>query len=159
MALYSADGRVKVAWVTTLTSTTSPSAAEIAAGVDLENNITPDGLNITSSQAKVDTTALSSTFNTGPGGRTDFDAELTLALDDASTTVYDALKTPGTAGYLVVRYGVAATTDYAASQKVDIYPAETGQSMKENVAANELQTYRVPFFITASPSLDKTTAA
>lgn len=158
MATYSADGKVKVGWVTTLSSTTSPTAVQITAGVDLENNITPDGLNLTSSQAKTDTTSLASTFNTYEPGRTDFDAELTLALDDSSTTVYDALKTPGTAGYLVVRYGVAATTDWAASQKVDVYPAKLGRAMKNTVAANELQTYTVPLFITSAPSFDSTVA-
>ena len=158
MATYSADGKVKVGWVTTLSSTTSPTATQITAGVDLENNITPDGLSLTSSQAKTDTTALSSTFNTFAPGRTDFDAELTLALDDSSTTVYDALKTPGTAGYLVVRYGVSTSTDWTAAQKVDVYPATLGQNMKDSVAANELQTYRVPLFITAAPSFNSTVA-
>jgi hypothetical protein len=158
MATYSADGKVKVGWVTTLSSTTSPTAVQITAGVDLENNITPDGLDLSSSQAKTDTTSLASTFNTYTPGRTDFDAELTLALDDSSTTVYDALKTPGTAGYLVVRYGVATTTDWTAAQKVDVYPATLGRSMKNTVAANELQTYRVPLFITATPSFDSTVA-
>ena len=158
MATYSADGKVKVGWVTTLSSTTSPTATQITAGVDLENNITPDGLNLSSSQAKTDTTSLASTFNTYVPGRTDFDAELTLALDDSSTTVYDALKTPGTAGYLVVRYGVSTATDWTAAQKVDVYPATIGQHMKNSVAANELQTYRVPLFITASPSFNSTVA-
>jgi hypothetical protein len=58
----------------------------------------------------------------------------------------------------VVRYGVAATTDWAASQKVDVYPATLGRSMKNTVAANELQTYTVPLFITATPSFDSTVA-
>ena len=159
MATYSADGKVKVGWVTTLSSTTSPSAAQITAGIDLEGSITPDGLNLSSSQAKTDTTSLASTFNTFAPGRTDFDAELTIALDDASTTVYNALATPGTAAYLVVRYGVAATTDWAATQKVDIYPVTTGQMMKNAAAANELQTAKVPLFISTAPSFDKTVAA
>ena len=88
MADIVSDGMVKVGWVTTLSSLTSPTATQITAGVDLESFLTPDGLGIELGDEAVDTSALNSTFSTEKAGRGTVSIELTFkdqgAADPAS---------------------------------------------------------------------------
>lgn len=152
------DGTIKVGWVTTLSSLTSPTATQITAGVDLESFITPDGLNVDEADEMIPTAALNSTFSTEKIGRTTVDASLTFkhqGLADPPWTTFASRP----AGYLVVRYGVAATTDWAASQKVDIYPCTAGDRQPVQAAPNEVAKFTVPLFITGTPSKAVTTAS
>ena len=158
MADIISDGMVKVGWVTTLSSLTSPTATQITAGVDLESFLTADGLAIELGDDEVDTTALNSTFSSATPGRGTVSIELTFKDQGKANPPYSTL-VGRPSGYLVVRYGVAATTDWAASQVVDIYTVKAGDPMFTAPAANEVQKFAVKLFSSTDPSVAVTTAA
>lgn len=146
------DGNIKVAWVPTIATVTAPSAAELTAGVDITPLLTPDGLTTDASTAVVDLSSLASTTNTEGAGRVSwslmlkFKRKVVLAEDIAYTTlVYRAL------GYIVVRRTMAYATAFAASQKVDVYPAQaTEASLK--FGPNTVQHGEVPMLVTDDPA-------
>ena len=158
MADIISDGMVKVGWVTTLSSLTSPTATQITAGVDLESFLTPDGLEITESDEMVNTDSLNSTFTTEKIGRTTVEISLTFKHQGLGNPPWTTFASRPS-GFLVVRYGVAATTDWAASQKVDVYPATAGDRADQQVAANEVARFQVPVYITGTPSKAVSTAS
>ena len=152
MADIVSDGYVKVGWVTTLSSLTSPTAVQVTAGVDLESFLTPDGLGIELGDESVSTEALNSTFSTEKAGRGTVSIELTFkdqGHDAAPRTTFGSRPT----GYLVVRTGVVATTDWSAAQKVDIYSCVAGDIKMLAPAANELQKFAIQLFSTTDPSI------
>lgn len=157
MADIIADGYVKVGWVTTLSSLTSPTATQITAGVDLESFLTPDGLGIELGDEAVDTSALNSTFSTEKAGRGTVSIELTFKDQGQANPPWSTFASRPT-GYLVVRTGVAATTDWAASQKVDVYSVVAGDRKPLAPAANEVAKFSIQLFSTADPSIAVTTA-
>ena len=116
MADFAVDGKIKVSFVPTISSTSAPTVAELNAGTALQSYLTPDGLEISPNESEVDATVLSSTFDLTTPGRLKFDITLTgkKQAQGDTDTVHDALDSRSTAGYLVVRYGVATTTDWAA---------------------------------------------
>lgn len=158
MADIISDGYVKVGWVTTLSSLTSPTATQITAGVDLESFLTPDGLGIELGDEAVDTSALNSTFSTEKAGRGTVSIELTFKDQGQANPPWSTFATRGTAGYLVVRTGVAATTDWAASQKVDVYSVVYADRKPLAPAANEVAKFSIQLFSTADPSIAVTVA-
>ncbi|MBK6887034.1 MAG: hypothetical protein IPH03_11820 [Tetrasphaera sp.] len=104
MADIIADGYVKVGWVTTLSSLTSPTAVQLGAGVDLETFLTADGLGIELGDEAVDTSALNSTFSTEKAGRGTVSIELTFKDQGAANPPWTTFATRPT-GFLVVRTG------------------------------------------------------
>ena len=152
MADIIADGMVKVGWVTTLSSLTSPTAVQITAGVDLESFLTPDGLGIELGDEAVATSALNSTFSTEKAGRGTVQIELTFKDQGQANPPWTTFASRP-AGYLVVRSGVAASTDWAASQRVDVYSVTAGDRKPMAPAANEVAKFSVQLFSTADPSI------
>lgn len=157
MADIIADGMVKVGWVTTLSSLTSPTATQITAGVDLESWLTADGLAVELGDESVDTSALNSTFSTEKAGRGTVQIELTFKDQGQGTPPWTTFASRPT-GFLVVRTGVAASTDWAASQKVDVYSVVAGDRKPLAPAANEVAKFSIQLFSTADPSIAVTTA-
>lgn len=152
MADIISDGKIKVGFVTTLTSTTSPSTAEVTAGVDLESFITPDGLSIDLGDDEVDTSALNSTFSTKAVGRGTVSIEITMKSQGyaaAPWTTFDARPS----GYLVVRRNVSSSTDWAAAQIVEVYTVTAGDRKPMPPAANEVAKFSVDFFSSTDPVL------
>lgn len=157
MADIIADGMVKVGWVTTLSSTTSPTAVQITAGVDLESLLTPDGLGIELGDEAVDNSALNSTFSTEKAGRGTVAITLTFK-DQGVAAVPWTTFASRPVGFLVVRTGVDATTDWAASQRVDVYSVKAGDRNPIAPAANEVAKFSVQLFSSADPSIASTVA-
>lgn len=157
MADIVSDGMVKVGWVTTLSSLTSPTATQITAGVDLESFLTPDGLGIDLGDEAVDTSALNSTFSTEKAGRGTVSIELTFKDQGVGAAPWTTFASRPS-GYLVVRYGVAVTTDWAASQRVDVFTCKASDRRPIAPAANEVQKFSVQLFSTADPSIAATVA-
>lgn len=157
------DGYYKVSWVTSIADISAPTVAELNAGIELECQITPDGLARESSDEAVDTSRLCSVFTTQKVGRTSFEVSLTLVrLDEQVVGVdddaYNTL-TKGVDGYLVIRDNLPADTAWAAGQEVEVFPAECGTRSKATPAANEQQTFTLPMMVTAEPDLYATVAA
>lgn len=159
MADVIVDGKVKVSWVPTIANIAAPTTAELGAGTSLEGILTPDGLvGFEPTTAEVDVSSLNSTFDTVAPGRAQYSGcALRLKKQGASDTVYAAL-TRDSAGFVVVRRDIASTTAWAASQKVEVYPATLGETRNIAPEKNSVQKYEVPVMVTSSPSLRATTA-
>ena len=156
MADLGFDGLISVWWVATIADMSAPKAAtEIGAAgtVTLHTRLTPDGLATGAGSDTIDTSKMSSTFNTKIVGRRNFDGlQLTYVRGDAvneklldTTLVYRA------SGYLVVRRDKLSTTAIAASDKVEVYPCQVGEPQYSSPAPNALQTVVVPLTLTADP--------
>ena len=160
MADLFADGQVRVAYVPTIANNAAPTVAELNAGILLQSTLTADGLiGFEATTAEVDTTSLASTFNTKNIGRDDYSGTMlrlkkqTLGADTIRNTL-----TRGTAGYVVIRRGLAETTSWASSQAVEVYPIICGRRKELTPTANSVLKYEVPTPITAAPSPDATVA-
>lgn len=153
MADIVSDGRTRVSWVPTIANIAAPTTAELNAGTLLHDTLTADGLvGFQPETADVPTTSLASTFNTTRNGRTSFSGTLLrLKKQDGTDTIYNLL-VKDTAGYVVIRRSVLATTAWAASDKVAVYPAVCGETAMVDPEENTLERYEVPIKITSSPN-------
>lgn len=155
------DGNVKVAWAASIADISAPTAAECTGATELSDDITPDGLAISLSDATVDNSALSSDFDTSVPGRSTPQITLTyktLYSDGTSRPAVTTL-TKGATGYLIVRRNKAVTTAFAATDKVEVYPATCGRPSPSPVAKNEVQKSSVMLFPSADPDLNAVVAA
>lgn len=157
------DGYYLVSFVDDIADISAPTVAELTAGLELECQITPDGLAREASDETVDTSRLCSVFTTMKQGRTSFEVSITLVrLDEEVVGVTDtayATLVKRKLGYLVVRDNLPATTAWAATQEVEVYPVECGTRSKANPAANEQQTFTIPMTVYADPDLYSMVAA
>lgn len=157
MADIVSDGLTRVSWLTSCASTAAPTTAELNAGVALESFVTADGWNAKTSTDDVDNSALNSTQNTMlPGRRTD-SIELTFKQQGKTATPWTTFAS-NPAGFLVRRSGVAATTAWAAAQKVTVYLVAAGFRDEKSPAKNELEKFAVDFKITGQTVDSATTA-
>ena len=159
MADLAHDGLYKVAWVPTITNKAAPTVAELGAGVDLECRLTPTGLTREASTERKDTSKLCSTFSTQSSGRRSFNLQVVAVREEDDTTGVEAALVYKANGYLVIRDNLAATTDWAAAQEVEVYPVQVDQPTKSAPAANEDQTITVGFALTGDPALSAVVAA
>ncbi len=152
------DGMTKVVWVSSVSNINAPTTTELNAGSDFTTRVTPDGLKVDPSTAKVDTSNVASTFNTEKAGRTSFDNALTLKRQSGTDTLFATTLRKNQTGYLVVRRNVTASTAWASSQIVEVYPSECGEPQLVSPAANEVQKYTVPLMVTSEPATNATVA-
>lgn len=150
MAVVILDGRVRVTFCTSISNLAAPTTAELNAGTQLEGLITPDGLTISPTTAKVDTSNLGSTFTTNRAGRKDFDIKLKFHHDGTSDVAWNLLPYR-TNGVLVVRRGTDKTIAYASSDKVETYPVEAAEPDHIDPAPNSTWDFEVMLFLTADP--------
>lgn len=149
----SAEGNIKVAFVSTIAATTNiPTVAELAAtgSVDLSCYITSEfGVSREQSTgedrrlcSKEVFQALGRVTNSIPA--TEYVYEPQAAAASPTNKAYDTLK-KGTKGYLVIRYGLdSSTVAWASGQKVDVIPVECGvQTKLGNQGADEFAKLRI----------------
>lgn len=149
------DGNVKVTWCLTIANISAPTAAELNAGVDLQEYITKDGLKIEPDQSAVDNTALASRDETEDAGTVKYGIELTvkrkeLAINDVGWNTL----TDRQLGYLAVRRNLAHETAWAASQHAEIYPARCGRPNMQPPELNAAQKFVSKLFNHTSPDPD-----
>ncbi len=159
MADITADGKTRVAWVPTIANINAPTTTELNAGILLHSTLTADGFSgFRPETADVDTSALDSTFTTMVNGRTSFSGTvLRLKKQSGTDTIYTTL-VRDTAGYVVVRRSTAASTAWASSQAVEVYPALCGETARMDPDPNTVERYEVPIKITSSPALRSSVA-
>jgi hypothetical protein len=159
MADLISDGKTRVYWVGSIANINAPTVAELNAGSDYTQRITPDGLKLDPSTADVDTSSLASTFDTKTVGRVGFDVEVTFKRGDPGVEdlPFTTLKY-GVSGFLAVRRGVAYATAWAASQKAEIYPITCGEPQNVSPAANEVSKFVSPMKVTSAPATAATVA-
>jgi hypothetical protein len=148
------EGNYLVTWVTTIADKAEPTVTELGAGVDLEGRITPTGVTREPSTDKKDTSKLNSTFSTQSTGRRSFNLSVQYVREETDTGGLEAALVYKALGYLVIRDNIAASTAYAASQEVEVYPVQVDQPAKSPPAANEDQMITVGFSMRDEPALD-----
>lgn len=157
MARKNAIGEICVWWVTTLSSTTSPTAVQINAGVDLTGFLLRDGLTTPNSGSTIDVSDAASRFNkTAPGTRGGDALTLQLLRDNTTDTAWTTL-VEDTAGYLVVRRFGGSTVNATAAQKVEVY---TGTVIAREMApiGDQSQRFTATVSVEAAPELSATVA-
>jgi hypothetical protein len=154
MADITADGKTRVYWVSTIANINAPTTAELNAGIALQSTMTADGLNgFQPDTADVDTSALDSTFSTVVNGRTSFsNTSLRLKKQSGTDTIFTTL-VRDTAGYVVIRRSVTASTAWASSQACEVYPALCAEVSRLDPEPNTVERYEIGIKITASPAL------
>jgi hypothetical protein len=154
MADIPIDGKVRVAWVSTIADISAPTTTELNAGILLQETMTADGLmGFQPDTASVDTSSLASTFNTATVGRTSFsNMGLRLKKQTGTDTIWETL-TRDTQGYVVLRRYVDEATAWASSDDVQVYPAICGETKDLDPEPNTLGRYEVPIFPTLEPDL------
>jgi hypothetical protein len=157
VTVYSNDGKIRVQWVTTLSSITAPTAAQLNAGTNLSSFITKDGLTVPADQNNVDVAVLSDTFDAQVVGSFGGAIEITGVRDDTADTFWN-LCVYGTVGWIVIRRGVSAASTFAATQKVEVYPVVMHQPVPAETAGNTMGMFTIQFPVTTQPELKATVA-
>lgn len=150
-----ADGNVKVAWVPTLT-VAAPTAAQAIAGTDLSCYLTSDGWVPSLDQAIIADDRLCdiATFQ-NPGRKTEnLQVRYTYNPNTPAENVAFTTLVPNTAGYFVVRWGLANATAFAVGQKIDFYPVTCGAQLKQPPEANSVLHVTQKMFITSTTVAD-----
>ena len=157
MARRNSIGEIRVWFVTTLSSVTSPTAVQINAGVDLTPFLLRDGLSTPNSGNTIDASDAASRFNkTAPGTRGGDAITLSLQRDNTTDTAWTTL-VEDTAGYIVVRRFGGSTVTTTPAQKVEVY---TGTVINREMSpiGDQTQRFTASFSVEAAPELNSTVA-
>lgn len=147
------DGNMAVWLVPTIANPDAPTAAEIAAGVDISCYLTPDGYAPTVDQATITDDRLCSTETYGQPGRKTRGLVLT-GIDNTNSefeTEFNALVdtlVEGTEMFVVRRRGIPYETPVAAAQKVSVLQGKPGTKVDVAPEANSVTRSTWTFFIT-----------
>lgn len=141
MAKIPVDGNTKVTFFPACASPAAPTVTELTAtgAVDLEDHLTPDGLDEAIDEDVKDTSVFSSTSNYEEPGRTKPNISLTYFKDDDTAGTGDAAYTTlkrNTDGFLAIRQGKPVATAYAASDILRVYTIKAGEQQPVKPAAN-----------------------
>lgn len=152
-----APGQLRANWVPSISNTAAPTAAEINAGTNLSLQMRRDGLDVPLEGNVVDSSDVSSKLNkTAPGTYGGDTLTLRFRLDRTRTTV-DPTKavltaptatTDGAAGYLVVRRIGGSGNTFAATDRVDVYPAQVSSQSDDAISDNDTQSWTAKLAVT-----------
>ena len=131
------------------------SLANLTAGTTkpITYSLTPTGFNRATSQEMVQDDRLTLVQYLQNLGRVKETLDVTYVFGDAGD-VASAAMTPGTAGWIVVRYAVPNATALAVGQKVDAIPVKCGAQEKSAPTANGVFTKKQMLAITGAVQTD-----
>lgn len=147
-----ADGNLKALWVATIADTSNPTAVELTAGTVVDLSCYLTGLTPSVDEAVVTDDRICSRQSFEQQGREKNGMEIAYvyraqepasATNKAQTTLRN-----GTAGFIVLRWGLAYETAVAAAQIVDVYPSTCGVQGKMPGDANSILQIKQKLFIT-----------
>jgi hypothetical protein len=154
MSRQTPDGLIKLYWVTTLSSMTSPTLVQISAGVALHGYLTPAGISLPDEGSEADSSdmgserdkSVPSTVSGNP--EAEFWKDSVLGTDLAWTTL-----ARGTTGYLVVAPfgGTAALAALQATDLVDVWPCRVSSRNLSRVARGEALRFTAMFAVSHAP--------
>lgn len=159
MSKYPFHEWTRIALITTLSSTTAPTVAQLNAGADISADIPVDGLRIDRSTSTVARPLWASRHDAVAPDRFSTSVELVgfRSTQAGAETLWDAVSTFGAARYLVVRRGVAWDAAWAAGQSVEVLTCRLGK--RSTVASNAgVALFSVPLMVLADND-DATVAA
>lgn len=154
-------GTGKVRWVTTLSSTTAPTATQINAGVDLTPWLRQDGLNRSVTGALTDVADARDTYDRTDIGTYSASLEVTFLRDStaASDTAFTTLQR-GTRGFFVVApFGwTAGATTATAADRCEVWPAVVSSLGADAEGKEKAQVIKVTFGVYDAPVLNAVAA-
>jgi len=126
-----------------------PELSEIAAGEDITEYVTKDGLSFGATNNRVPVGSLATLFAGELMGTYGYQVSLKCFKDDDDDVAWE-LFTHKARGYLVVcPFGAAGN-----GAEAYVFDVECGQRELQNSAENERQTFVVPFAVPTTPALD-----
>jgi hypothetical protein len=154
------DAKVKVALVDSISDIDAPTVAELAAGTDITDQLTADGLvGFQPDTAEVDTTSLASDFDTKRPGRSNYSGTMLRFKKQVADTVYDTYVKNTETHVVIRRDGSVNTEAFAASDEVEVYPVVAGETSNMDPEPNTVQRWEMPVMVSAKPNLRATVAA
>lgn len=152
MGRYTRKGKSKVYFVPSLTSSTSPSLAEITAGSNLGAAMS-DMSGFTFKNSPINVPDLASTFVPSiPGEDTADNPSITFYDDDTLTTLRTALAKGTTGSIVLMPYGATST------KRAEVWPVQSTGANDEWTTGNEAAKFMVQFAVTAAPNQAATLA-
>jgi hypothetical protein len=154
-------GTGKLRWVTTLSSTSAPTATQINAGVDLTPWLRQDGLSRTMTGAVTDVADARDTFDRTDLGTYSAALDVTFLRDStaAADTAFSTL-TRGTRGFLVVApFGWASgATTATAADRCEVWTVVVSSLSPEAEGKEKAQVMKVTFACPDAPILNAVVA-
>ena len=156
-----AEGNVKVAFVPAIANIAAPTVTELNAGVDITCYLPETWGGITADQARGEQRRMCSKESFEILGRITrqvADFTYTYLPQEDSSDPANKVKTtmaPGTPGFLVMRYGPAATDAWAAADVVDVIPVEAGAQTKNTGGSDEFAPLTITQGVSATGVLEE----
>ncbi|GIE35895.1 hypothetical protein Ait01nite_089400 [Actinoplanes italicus] len=160
MADQQVDGNTRVVFANIVALMTAPTAAELNAALRLDKTMSINGLNgFKPNTTRVPNGKFSSKFGTARMGRVELsmDAFLEFFKQDGVDTIWNTLQL-NVMGFVAVRYGIAADTAFAATQKVDVFAVECGQRSRVDTEPNTYALWHSPLAFYLDPAFEATVA-
>jgi hypothetical protein len=154
MARLTSEGNVKVYKVPTVADKTAPTAAEIAAGVNLTPYMPTTGVDISWTQNNASLPMLDESFVVSAVGTEAAEITLTGTRDDSDDAFWDAFERGENFFLVVSRFG-----DAEAGSQVEVYPAQSHRPVPLAPAENEFQQAQVSIGVTDTPVLTSVVGA
>lgn len=146
------EGRTNVYWAITITNKAAPTVAQITAATELTDFVAKDGVAVNINSNNVDSATIAETFDSEVVGSYGGSLQLTMFRDDTADTAWD-LCVYGTNGFLIIdRFNPSGTLP-AATDKVEVWPAQMHEPAPQNSAANTQQRFIETFAVTSAPVL------
>jgi hypothetical protein len=158
MSVVIMDGRVRCVWMTACANIALPTVAELNAGTDLTDYITPDGLDIGMTTGKVPVGNVGSTFTLERVGRRSPTIALTLHHNSPTDTPWSLLVYRAV-GFFAVRLGIDKATAWTIGQgtggstgTVQVYPVECGDDAPVKPAPDTAWDFTVDLTVYLDPN-------
>jgi hypothetical protein len=153
MSRFFRRGKSKCFWVVTLSSTTSPSAAQVNAGVNMTQPIA-DITGFEFSNSPIPTPDLSTTFTTTiPGEDTAQEPQIMYYEDDVTNTLQTTLA-KGSTGFVVIFYKGTAGASPASGDRAEVWPVISTGPYREYSMGNDPARWGARFTPSATPVFD-----
>ncbi|MER8083847.1 hypothetical protein ABTZ57_01460 [Streptomyces sp. NPDC094048] len=171
MPRYGTTGRIGIVFAPTVADPSKPTAAEIAAGTNLSDHVTRDGLKTPSSGNTIDAADIGSRFNkTAPGTYGGDAAEITAHRDSqgADDLAWNTLEKDAIGFLIVARAGFSqdATTGLGsksgvakAGDRVEVLPVTVISRAMNDTGDNETSKFTASLAITGEPEQDAVVTA
>jgi hypothetical protein len=154
MPTIALDKKTRVTFVAAtpgIADISAPTVTELNGGTDIQDFMTPDGLNLPVSTGSIDTSNLGSDFTTSRVGRRGISgASLKLQRQTQAADPTANMLAYQEEGFLVVRRGIDKDTTWTAGDEVKVYPIQCGEETEPQSGPEQVWTYEVPIVTTAA---------
>lgn len=152
MARYSIEGLGRLYHVPTIASVAAPTTTELNAGTDLTAFVPRDGFVPNLNQNFVDVSSLADRFDLTQIGTEGGNFTLTFYRDNATDTAWNLYVASNVVGFLAWREGIASTTAWASTQKLQVWPYSAQLPIPVATAANAGRKFTVGVAIPTVPA-------